>query len=729
MKLTKRICALLLSALMLCSLLCACGEGDPQGTGEPSGDSVSYQVTVVDGLGTPYSEKVIVKFMQNGTQVAMASVDATGTAKKDLPAGDYTVQVDTTVSGAECWFDAEKAVLTADAPQLELTMAYAASGEASSLTATVPGTDVSKEYQAPDVGTGSVYVPLTAGDRSYVIFTPTEGGIYRFTVTGEADVGYYGAPHFVQPHNLGEMEDNSFSVSVADSGINEDGSGTTRLVIGLDAREGAEGAILNIQRTGDKEWTIEDEPWINYQPKREITPYTLPEGVTLKNFELTAPTFAYNLVLNETDRCYHLNSADGAPVFVQLDRECYGISMKAMVGEIIYQDGVLMQSGTSSFRYMYCNSPEDFFKEDYTDAMRQYVTNRDPQSGVYPLTEDLYYMMKMGIEFMGWCDPDHSNYRFAEVPGINNEISWLFLCMFVDQGQIVLPLPEEPTVPGTTEPDNLVNPGTTNPGTTNPGTTNPGTTNPGTTNPGTTNPGTTNPGTTNPGTTVDPGVSGPTVPAEPIHDNKSSPIEKGGTLEFQATVMPGHLVYYALYRVSDTTLTINSNDAYVIYKGKTYAPVNGVVTVPGLYSESTNIPVKLAVGNMGAAQQTFYATMSYPIGHRTNPYQMAPGTVSTWSAEGNSQGVYYTYQAPSAGTLSITLDSVSGGHNADISITSEITEGGTPSVNLSGNGDADGKTVSMELSAGERVIVAISVLPENGFNYPEATVQTTVNFG
>ena len=72
---TKRIRALLLCTLFLCSMLalCACGED----TSDASADTVSYQVTVVDGLGNPYTEKVIVKFMQNGTQVAMANINAT----------------------------------------------------------------------------------------------------------------------------------------------------------------------------------------------------------------------------------------------------------------------------------------------------------------------------------------------------------------------------------------------------------------------------------------------------------------------------------------------------------------------------------------------------------------------------------------------------------------------------------------------------------------------------
>ena len=87
MKLTKRIRALMLCALFLCSMLalCACGKDTP-GNSE---DTVAYHVTVVDGEGNPYTEKVIVKFMQDGTQVAMANIDSTGTAAKDLPKGVY----------------------------------------------------------------------------------------------------------------------------------------------------------------------------------------------------------------------------------------------------------------------------------------------------------------------------------------------------------------------------------------------------------------------------------------------------------------------------------------------------------------------------------------------------------------------------------------------------------------------------------------------------------------
>lgn len=708
MKNTRRIHALLLCALLLCSVLtlCACGKGKNEATPDTaaannSTDNQLYQVTLVDGSGQPYTEKIIVKFMQNGTQVAMANVDATGTVKKELPKGDYTLEIATTEAGVSFWYDQSAAVLSADKPQIKLTLVYVASGEVTSINTTMPGTDTYKDYEAYSVDVGSVYVPLTQGDRTFVIFVPTVAGVYQISADSSAQIGYYGAPHFVQSVSLEEIVDNSFSVSVNKSSISSGSTGTARYVIGLDAVEGAEGVILNIQRTGDTEWTIEDEPWNAYQNKWEIAPYTLPADVSLKTFELTAPTVAYKLVLNETDRCYHLNSADGKLVFVQLEKECYGISLKAMVGENVYQDGVLMQSGTAPFRYMYNNGKEDFFKEDYTDAMRQFVTNRDAGSGVYPLTEDLYYMLQKGIEFMGWCDPTNSNYRFGELPNVNLDIAWMFLLEYVDGGTVVLPLPEETGNPGVTlTPDNGGNTDNSN----------------------------NNDNSNNSSNTDNTNNTGNTLPSNPIHDNKSEPIEVGGTLEFDAQVQPGHLVYYNLFRVTDTTLTINNSNAYVIYKGKTYTPVNGVVTVPGLYSASTNVPVKISIGNMGSSTQSYHVTMTYPQGHQMNPFRLSLGTVSTYSAKDNSQGVCYTYQASKAGTLTIRLDNVTGGYDGFISMTSSVTEGGTRSVNLEENANADGRSVSFQISAGESVIIMIGVKPSSGFDYPEATITSTVSF-
>ena len=50
---------LLAMLLVLVLALSACGEDTPE-----KGATVSYQVTVVDGFDNPYTEKVIVKFIE-----------------------------------------------------------------------------------------------------------------------------------------------------------------------------------------------------------------------------------------------------------------------------------------------------------------------------------------------------------------------------------------------------------------------------------------------------------------------------------------------------------------------------------------------------------------------------------------------------------------------------------------------------------------------------------------
>lgn len=215
------------------------------------------------------------------------------------------------------------------------------------------------------------------------------------------------------------------------------------------------------------------------------------------------------------------------------------------------------------------------------------------------------------------------------------------------------------------------------------------------------------------------------VPSNPVVDNANEPIEVGGTLEFEAPVQAGHLVHYCLYRVSETVLTIKDQNVYVIYDGVTYTPVDGVLTIPKLYSESTQIPVKIAIGNKGIKDKTFAVKLSYPEGHQMNPYALSTGNLTTHCAEGDSQGVYYSFTASKNGTLTIAIKKVTGAESCNVSITSETLIGGT---RLESTEDTGKSSVSMSLSEGETVIVNIVVNPENGFNYPEATINTTVRF-
>lgn len=409
-------------ALILCVVLCmslllgACGE---QTSGETVANSTeaNYQVTVVDGLGNPYSEGVIVQFMQGGQQVAMQVVDANGVAAKTLEKGDYTVELTFTSADANCYYDASDLTLSADKTELQITLAYLMGSETKTL-----GVD-DQECAAYFVNEGTTYVTMTAGQRNYFLFAPTKAGTYEFSVAEEtAQIGYYGAPHFVQTVSAADVVDNAFTVSVSADMIGEGSSGSTVIVIGVDAGEN-ENCMLSVARIGEAEKTLADEPWTVYQTTAELSPYTLPAGAKLANFDLTADS--YTLVLNEADGFYHLDSADGPLVLV-------------LLGEANeYLDGyktILEHTGVN--KYFFDENGAFMKKENYTDCLLEYIACMDEDNGVYPLTEDLKYIIQQHGDHSGWYDADSSMYLFVDdnltpIPGINEEISWLFMCCYI----------------------------------------------------------------------------------------------------------------------------------------------------------------------------------------------------------------------------------------------------------------------------------------------------------
>lgn len=416
MKNTKKITALLLAALLCLSLmLTACGGGN-------GGSEAAYKVTIVDALGTPYTSGVVVKFMQNGQQAGMQVVNAEGVAEKTLPKGDYTLELQFTGADVEYYYDQAALTLSAEKTEQEIVLSYAQPAEGQPLTAQ------GLETQAYRVATGCTYVTLDSENRSYFLFAPSEAGTYEFSLIGsDAAIGYYGAPHFVQENSAAEVVDNKFTMSVRADMIGAGNTGTTVMVIGVDAAQ-EKNAILAIARTGDPEWTVSDEPWIIYAATTTPAPYTLPAGAAIKEFDLTATSDTYNLVLNETDKTYHLNTADGPQVLVRLGK---GAAVKYLASF----ETILDRSGVT--KYFYDENGDFIKKESYSECLLQYIENVDEKSGLYPLTEDLKYIIQSRGDHSGWWSTDNALNIFKDdngnkVPGINPDIAWLFMCCYME---------------------------------------------------------------------------------------------------------------------------------------------------------------------------------------------------------------------------------------------------------------------------------------------------------
>ncbi len=407
-RITKKLAAVLLTvAVSMTLLLTGCG-GDKE-----------YTVAVKDALGDPYTTGVVVRFMQDGQQVAMQACDENGVATKTLPKGEYAVELSFTDSEAEYHYDPALTV-TAKNRTVEAILAKTVSGEPQVLY--VGG----NEFDAYAVTTGCTYVKTEASKRTYVLFTPTQAGTYEFSVAEgtEAVIGYYGAPHFVQEVSNVEAVDGKISVSVSASMIGTGTGGTSVYVIGVDNK--SEGCVIGIQRTGDPQKTIEDEPWTVYKTTATLSEYRLPAGAQIAEFDLTAATDTYKIVLNEQDGYYHLNDANGPLVLARLAEDCEYIACFATM---------LDRSGVT--KYFFDENDNFVKKESYSECLLEYIEYVDETEGVYPLTEDLKYIIQQRGEYVGWWDIDGNGYMFKDAngnndPSINAEIAWLLMCCYLE---------------------------------------------------------------------------------------------------------------------------------------------------------------------------------------------------------------------------------------------------------------------------------------------------------
>lgn len=423
---------LILTAAICLLAFCACGaSGDTDdtnpaqtpSTAAPTTQStlsaeVEYQVSVVDALGDPCGSGVIVRFMQGDTQISMQVVDGNGIAAKTLPRDSYTVELAFTGDESAYHYSVEGLNLTAENTQLQVTLAQAITATGRELHAK------DKAYDAYPVEVGCTYVKLAAG-RNYFLFTPQQAGMYEFSVPeGTATVGYYGAPHFVQEYSAVEVVDNKIQISVKASMIGTGDTGTTVLVIGLDSEAETE-CILAIERIGEPAWDVSDEPWMIYRTTAQLSPFTLSADIKLKDFDVTASTDAYQLVFNETDGFYHLNSVDGPLVLVRLTQPSKYLDKLSTVVE-----------KSHVCKYFYNEDGSFLKKESYNECLLEYFACADELSGTYPLTEDLKYIIQQRGDYYGWWNTESgSGCIFTDengfvLPGLNPEIAWLFICCY-----------------------------------------------------------------------------------------------------------------------------------------------------------------------------------------------------------------------------------------------------------------------------------------------------------
>lgn len=253
---------------------------------------------------------------------------------------------------------------------------------------------------------------------NYFVFYPEVSGLYEVT-TADDFVKISNRGTTAYQYTSGEnAENNIYTLNVKDYNI-----GNVGYVIGI---IGESSCNLKITRVGapildetDAEWSTD---W-----QKEAAPakqYSVRETGTLTYVDLTTSADTYALVKG-TDGYYHLGSAAGSILYVNLGNNAPYVSLYDMLGFNGNGGGAQNLS-----RYFYDEDGNFLRRELYTDLIRTYVQMRDTTYDVYPLTDDLIYMLQNGGEHMGWWDSESAVYKFGELENFNEELGWLFACCY-----------------------------------------------------------------------------------------------------------------------------------------------------------------------------------------------------------------------------------------------------------------------------------------------------------
>lgn len=374
---------------------------------------LDYTVKVVDYNGYPVANALLT-IKQDGAVVATVTTDAAGTAVKSLALGTYTIGVP-----AGSYTDAAKAVLTEQNPSVSIVLISGPSGETGNIYGNA--TNI--------VTVGATYLEgLQANADNYVLFSPSLDGVYRFsTLDTRATLSYWGSnTAFLVDQTANTDYDsatNSFTVNVKPNNL-----GGTYIVGITNMTE----AVLVIQRIGDAILDETDLVPVAYERQEDLISnfsLTVPTGKKLEYVDVfEANTSAYTYVKG-ADGFYHLGSATGPILYVNLGQTAPYLSMSDCMG-VTNQDAVYL------LNYVYYEDGKPVLKESYNTCMIEYINGRCPRTDVYPLNDDLILMFMRGCENKGWGDYDSPEYLFKDsngekIPGANEALAWMYAVCYV----------------------------------------------------------------------------------------------------------------------------------------------------------------------------------------------------------------------------------------------------------------------------------------------------------
>jgi len=413
-------CAVCTTVTKVQMIIPAKGHSFKDGSCSRCGKAEPYGIFIVDGIGNPISD-VFVKIMKDGEQVKLLPYKGEF-LKIDLEVGTYQVVLDISQLEENYIYDESLCVLTPEKKSTAIRLFI----EPEEKREVFVGDPILKDYEAYYVSEGSNKIALTPNDYTFLIFKPKTSAIYTLTYECDTEltVSYHGSTFFVQGRDLSDDSDdlakyeNGLSLSVYPGNIGSDYVFAIR-------SSSATSCVLNIKNAGEPGTRLVDEPW---------TPYLEDEAKVREQLNMK-PTGTYTTVdlldltlkavLNENDGYYHLGTADGPIIFIDLTTDSEFITS-------IQDICALQRMGT----YIYDMNGAVIEKRSYNELFYQYgmpsTSDTTPEDPIrVPLTEKIAEAIKtFGDNYSWWAIGSELNIFNKVLLGqpYNQEFAWLLFC-------------------------------------------------------------------------------------------------------------------------------------------------------------------------------------------------------------------------------------------------------------------------------------------------------------
>ena len=170
-------------------------------------------------------------------------------------------------------------------------------------------------------------------------------------------------------------------------------------------------------------------------------------------------------------------------------------------------------------------------------------------------------------------------------------------------------------------------------------------------------------------------------------------------------------ISYNVYNAAGSTLTIEDEDAFVVYNGETYEAENGAVTVVLAEADEGDVsPVSLQIGSNADEEKAYTLKFAMPLGTAQNPEILEDiSHILVVLPEGHNGSYYYGYNVVETGKLTmkfISMDPEDGSCEIILNRVRTDAEGETVETAASVNGE-----VSMDVEYGDFVTIQVLVEP------------------